>query len=263
MSYLIAIILGLVQGLTEFLPVSSSGHLTAIEIAFGNSGGDVLFNVLLHIATLLALVIAMKKQIAELFKNPLGKNVRLLLLSSVITGIVGLVIDHFVGASGNLLMVALGFFATGVLLIILHFFVQSRHYHDHQIGYKQAISVGIVQGIAVLPGLSRSGSTLCAGVFSGAGQKQSAEFSFLLSFPIILLGMAYELYKGFSGGFEMSTSQILPSVVGFVVAFLSALASIKLMMKLISKNKWLWFAAYLFVAGIVIIFIGLNFDKLT
>ena len=257
MTYLFAIVLGLIQGLTEFLPVSSSGHLTLCEIAFGMSSGNVLYNVLLHVATLLALVVIMRKQVWQVFSHPLEKPMRLLLLSTIITGLVGLGVDHFVGASGNLLMVSIGFVVTGICLLSLHFFVKSKKYQPKPLTYKHAIVVGAMQGVAVLPGLSRSGSTLCAGVFSGADTKGSAEFSFLLSIPIILIGMTYEIYKGLKGGFEIAKQELGPALVGFVVAFLSAIMSIKFMMRLVSKNRWLGFSIYLFLSAIVIIVVGI------
>lgn len=256
MTIWIAIVLGLVQGLTEFLPVSSSGHLTFFELVFGFGEGSVFYNIVLHMATLIALIIVMWKDIVWLIKNPLSKQSLYLLLSTLITGIIGLAIDLLIGASGNLLIIAIGFIATAILLIVLNNYIKKQKNIGNQVGLKQAIVVGIVQGIAVLPGLSRSGSTLASGVISGASQENSAKYSFLLSIPIIIFGTIYEIYKGAKYGFGFSSQDILPMIVGFIVAFVSAILTLKLMFKLIKKNKWLWFSLYLVVFAILIIVVG-------
>lgn len=256
MTIWIAIVLGLVQGLTEFLPVSSSGHLTFFELIFGFSQGSVFYNIVLHVATLIALVIVMWKDIVWLIKNPLSKLSFNLLISTLLTGVVGIAIDLLVGASGNLLIIAIGFIITAVLLIILNHYVKNKKNVGKQVEIKQAIIVGIVQGIAVLPGLSRSGSTLASGVISGASQEQSAKYSFLLSIPIIIFGTIYETYKGFKYGFGFSSQDILPMILGFIVAFVSAILTLKLMFNLIKKNKWLWFSLYLVMFAILIIVVG-------
>lgn len=256
MSFWVAIILGLIQGLTEFLPVSSSGHLTFFELLFGFGEGSVFYNIVLHVATLLALIIVMWKDIVQLIKNPLSKYMRMLLLSTILTGIIGIIIDVFIGASGSLLIIAIGFIITAILMIILNYAIKKRDCTIGEIGYKQATIVGVVQGIAVLPGLSRSGSTLAAGVLSGAGQPQSAKYSFILSIPIILGGTIYEIYKGIKHGFGFSQADILPMIVGFVVAFVAAILTLKWMFKLVNKNKWIWFSVYLISFAIAIIIYG-------
>ena len=161
-----------------------------------------------------------------------------------------------IGASGSLLIIAIGFIITGILLLVLDWFIKKKKACDADVGYKQAIVVGVVQGIAVLPGLSRSGSTLVSGVLSGAGQPQSARFSFLLSIPIILGGTIYETYKGIKHGFGFVSSDILPMIIGFVVAFVSAILTLKWMLALVRKNKWVWFSVYLFVFAVAIIVFG-------
>lgn len=256
MTIWVAIILGLVQGLTEFLPVSSSGHLTFFELVFGFDEGSVFYNIVLHLATLIALVIVMWKDIVWLIKNPLSKQSLYLLLSTLLTGIIGIVIDLFIGASGNLLIIAIGFIATAILLAVLNYYIKKQKNIGNPVGLKQAIIIGVVQGVAVLPGLSRSGSTLASGVIGGASQEASAKYSFLLSIPIIIFGTIYETYKGIKYGFGFSSQDILPMILGFVVAFVSAILTLKLMFKLIKKNKWLWFSLYLVVFAILIIVVG-------
>ena len=258
MSFWVAIILGLIQGLTEFLPVSSSGHLTFFELLFGLSEGSVFYNIVLHVATLLALVIVMWKNIKEILRHPLDKYVRMLLVSTLLTGVIGILIDSVVGASGNLLIIAIGFVITAILMILLNRKINANNCAMGELGYKQAIIIGVVQGVAVLPGLSRSGSTLAAGVLSGAGQQQSAKYSFILSIPIILGGTIYEIYKGIKYGFGFSSSDVLPMIVGFAVAFVAAILTLKWMFKLVSKNKWIWFSLYLIVFAIIIVVFGLN-----
>lgn len=255
MSFWVAIVLGLVQGLTEFLPVSSSGHLTFFELVFGFSEGSIFYNLILHVATLLALVIVMWKDIVELIKHPLSKKMFLILISTLITAVLGLVMKFIGLAEGSFLIIAIGFIVTAVLLLVLDLFMKkSKKYNPAgEIGYKQSVIVGVVQGLAVIPGLSRSGSTLVAGTLSGAGQPQSASFSFLLSIPVILGGTLLEVYEGCKSGFGFTTADIWPMVVGFIVAFISAILTLKLMFKLVQKNKWIWFSAYLIIFAIAII----------
>lgn len=257
MSYWLALILGLVQGLTEFLPVSSSGHLTFFEIIFGFSGGSVLYNIILHVATLLALCIVMWKDIWEIIKHPLSKYTYMLLISTLITAVLGLVVDKLIGAEGSLLMVSIGFIITGILMVMLTFYQKCKRYNPlAPVGYKQSVIIGLVQGIAVLPGLSRSGSTMVAGVLAGSGQAESARFSFILSIPVILGGALLEIYQGAKEGFGFVASDIGPMIVGFAVAFITAALTLKLMLKLVHKNKWLWFAGYLVLFAIAIIIYG-------
>ena len=259
MTIWIAIILGLIQGLTEFLPVSSSGHLTFAELVFGFSSGSVLYNIILHVATLISLVIVMRKQIWWLITHPLDKYVRMLLTSSIITAVVGICIDKLIGAEGNLIFLAAGFALTAALLIVVQIITKRKSYNPlAPITYKQAIVVGIAQGIAVLPGLSRSGTTLATGIISHSGSKPSADFSFLLSIPIIIGGTIYEIYKGAKYGFGFNQADIMPMCIGFVVAFISSLLTLKIMLKLVNKNKWLYFSIYLIIFAIFIIIFGIN-----
>ena len=263
MSWWVAILLGIVQGLTEFLPVSSSGHLTFFEIVFGLSANNVLYNVLLHLATLFALVWFMRKQIWFLLKNPLSKQTFLLLFASVVTGVVGIIVDQTFGSNGNLLTIAIGFLLTAFALVLVDNKTKKKTYDPlGQISFKSAAFVGFVQGVAVLPGISRSGSTLAAAIICGAGQKQSAQFSFLLSLPIIVLGCIYEIYKGTKQGFSFSSDAILPMLLGCIIAFVVALATLKFMMKLVQKNKWKFFSIYLVTFAIIIIVCGLATNTL-
>ena len=109
---------------------------------------------------------------------------------------------------------------------------------------KKAFVIGLVQGFAVLPGISRSGSTICAGLLQKVDREQSAEFSFILSIPIIIGGMLFEIFKGYKNGF--GNVEFLPCLVGFLASFIVALLSIKLMMKIVRKGNWFWFSLYLF-----------------
>lgn len=259
MTIWIAIILGLIQGLTEFLPVSSSGHLTFAELVFGFSSGSVLYNIILHVATLISLIIVMRKQIWWIITHPLDKYVRMLFCSSIITAIIGFIVDQTIGAEGNLIILAIGFILTALLLIIVQVTTKRKKYNPlATINYKHAVLIGIAQGIAVMPGLSRSGTTLATGIITGAGSKPSADFSFLLSIPIIIGGTIYETYKGIKFGFGFSAAEVLPLCIGFIVAFISSLLTLKLMLKIVNKNKWVYFSIYLIIFAIFIIFFGVN-----
>jgi len=252
MGVLYALILGIVQGLTEFLPISSSGHLLLIEHIFGITEGNLFFNILLHIASLLAVVIIMRKEIVNLLKRPFSKKVGTLLLSCVITVVVVLFlscVDKFTTIS----YLGFGFLISAILLLVTHIMAnkQKKLSLKSEIGYLDAAIIGVIQGIATLPGISRSGSTICTSLLLGNSRKSSANFSFLISIPIIIGAMVFELIKGdFNATINISA---ISCIIGFVASFVVALLSIKLMLKVIEKGKWLWFSIYLFILSMIVL----------
>lgn len=256
-----AILLGILQGLTEFLPVSSSGHLVMAQRLMDINTGGATFEVAVHAATVLATITVFWTEIARLIRGGLqfrmNEETHYLLkiaLSMIPIFIVGVFFKHHVEALfgetvrfvGSMLLV------TAALLLLTHF-IKPRQ--QHPIGYKDAILIGVAQACAVIPGISRSGSTIATGLLLGNDKNQLAKFSFLMVL-IPILGEAFlELIKGeFSPA--ASGIPILSLVVGFVAAYLAGLFACKVMIRIVSRGKLYWFALYCFVAGTVAILLG-------
>lgn len=253
-----AIVLGLTQGLTEFLPVSSSGHLVFLQRLFGIDGG-LFIPIMLHLGTLVAVCVVFYKDIISLFKKPF-KTLGFLILASVPAGIVGLLLDDkieevFYVKSYAGLLLSLMFLATAGLLLATEIFAKRRK-SSLPLCFKTVIPMALAQAVAVLPGISRSGSTICAGTLAGGSREEVAKFSFLMSIPIILGSFIVSLAKGLYNGEIQQTFADGGAKFGFCVAFgfiLSAAAglfAIKLMLAAIKKADYKWFSLYLAVMSI-------------
>ena len=253
MTFTLAIFYGLIQGLTEFLPVSSSGHLVLFNKIFGTECNFVFFSVLLHFATLLAVVIVLWKDIKFLLKNPFSKPAKMLYVATIPTVIIVLCFKGFFedAFSGNLLPVC--FLITAILLAITQIFAKTIV--PQKINFKAAVIVGLVQGLAVLPGISRSGATISAGVLLGVDKKTASRFSFLLSIPIILASIAHEILSVITTGASLFDVGIAPSLVAFMVAFVSGLFCVRFMLTVFQKINLWWFFAYLVIITGVSFFI--------
>lgn len=247
--FLVLFFMGLVQGLTEFLPVSSSGHLVLLANIF-NVEESLFISILLHVATLLSICVVFYKDIFALLRHPFSKNTLMLVVATIPTCLIALVLMPFIKSSfgGSFLPVA--FLITATILVITELFAKNTK----EFSYKTAIIMGIAQGFAVFPGISRSGSTICAGILSGGDKKECAKFSFLMSIPIILLSLIMEIYEGISGGINISYP-ISAIIISFIVAFLSGIFAIKFMMKLTEKGKLWWFSCYLLLLSLVTFYI--------
>lgn len=247
MSVLLIILLGIVQGLTEFLPVSSSGHLVLLEKVFNIQGDLVLLNIFLHLGTLLAVLVYYRREVWNLIKHPLSKEVLHLGVATVPTVLMVILFKDLVDKAigGNYLVV--GFMITAFLLVL----VSLTYKKTGNINYKTAIVMGIAQGIAVVPGISRSGSTLAAGLLCGKDKEECANFSFLMSIPIILASLVYELI-GLGGGAIVGVPwwQV---IIGMVFAFLFGLIAIKVMLNAVKKIKLYYFSIYLVILSFVIL----------
>jgi len=249
MNIFIAFLLGLVQGLTEFLPVSSSGHLVLLQKIFGIQNNVILFDIILHLGTLLAVVIIYRKSILDLIKNPFSKKMRFLIVGTFPTLIIAFLFkDFFESAfSGNLLFI--GFLATSILLLITNYY-DKKKLNSKNMNYKYILTMGIFQGIAVFPGLSRSGSTVTSSLILGVKKEEALEYSFLLSIPIILASLIYELI--FSS-ITISSVEVLPIIIGFLTSSLFGIISIKFMIKIVKNNTYKYFAIYLIVLSAFLI----------
>lgn len=248
-----AIILGITQGLAEFLPISSSGHLVLVREIMGVSGEYLLFDVMVHVGTLLAIFITFFKDLLALFKPPF-KTLGLIALASVPAVITGLVLSDYVDtvfASGKYL--CFFFLLTAVLMLVTEALAK-RTKEPQPLGLKTAIAMGLMQGVAVLPGISRSGSTIFGGTLAKGNREEVAKFSFFMSIPIILGSAALTLFKADFAAVDWGCI-----LVGMATSFISGLLAIRLMMRVISKANYKWFALYLIVVSVltfIFLFLG-------
>lgn len=260
MSLLEAIILGIVQGLTEFLPVSSSGHLELVKAIFNNDQvgqESLMFTVVVHFATALSTVVVFRKDVIEIlrglfaFRNNEQLHFSLkVLVSMVPAAFVGLFFDDVIDAlfEGQILLVGAMLTITALLLLLAD---KARRTERH-VTYINAFIVGVAQAIAILPGISRSGATISTSVLLGIDRTKAARFSFLMVVPLIFGKVAKDLMKG-SHELALSGSG-LAYVVGFFAAFFTGLFACRLMVRLVQRAKLWYFAVYCFAVGLVAIF---------
>lgn len=241
------LILGLVQGISEFLPISSSGHLLLLGRIFGIE--DSLFvSIFLHMATLLSIMVVFRKEIWSMIIHPFSKEAISLCLASIPTCLIAIVLMPFVKLSFNGEHLYISFLISAFILLFVQMFSKNRG--KGGFSHKNALAMGIAQGFAVFPGISRSGTTISAGLLSGGDKKECAKFSFLLSIPIILASMVGEVFEIFKGGTPLSVNP-LGLVLGFLVAFVSGLLSIKFMIRATERANFLWISGYLVVMSIL------------
>ena len=262
-----ALLLGLVQGLTEFLPVSSSGHLIIFKELLGISGDGFLdFTITVHLATVLSTVIIFRKEIWQLiigfFKfcyNDETDYVLKIALSMIPVAIVGFFFKDQVETlfGSGLLIVGISLFVTAALLLLSDYVkIASVKEHRNGISYIQALLVGIAQAFAVAPGLSRSGATIATGLVSGVKRDKIAQFSFLMVLAPIIGEQLLDLIKLSSSETSISADiGLSPLLIGFIAAFVSGLLACKIMITIVKKAGMTWFAAYCAIlATILIIF---------
>ena len=250
-----AIILGFVQGLTEFLPVSSSGHLSLTQSILNVRCDTVFFSLSVHLGTLVAVCAVFYKDIVALFKKPY-KNLLLLLVATIPAGAVGVLFESTLSeffSSTTILIYT--FLATAILLFIAQNVKSKKSIST--IGYPSALLMGIGQAFAILPGLSRSGTTIAVGLLCKKRRDEVAKFSFLMSIPIILGGVllkSIHLGVSISQGVPISALgiDILPTIIASIVAGLSGYLSIKWMLRLINKAEFTSFSVYLVILSLVV-----------
>ena len=261
MSWFEALILGLIQGLTEYLPVSSSGHLAIGQALFGmNDGADnLMFTVAVHIATVLSTIVILWSEIDWILKglfkcelNAETKYVLNIIVSMIPVGIVGLFfkdqVEEIFGS--GLLVVGCCLLITSALLVFSYFAKPRQKEH---ISWKDALIIGIAQAIAVLPGVSRSGSTIATGLMLGNKKESLAQFSFLMVIPPILGEALLDVLKMLKGEDVMGGIETLPLVIGFLAAFLSGCVACKWMINIVKKGKLIYFGIYCAIVGVVTI----------
>lgn len=246
MSIFEAIILGIVQGLTEFLPVSSSGHLVLLQKLFGIDEGTLFFTSMVHVGTLVALVIVFRKDIMDMLKKPFQKLSIYIVIATLPTILIALVLKDFVeSAFDSGATLGVGFLITGTLLWL----VESKKPGEKKLKEmtpRHAVVLGIAQGFAIFPAVSRSGSTIAGALFQGLDRKFAAKFSFLMSIPAILGSLVFQI-KDLTQA--ESLGALTPVILGAIAAAISGYFAIKLMMEIIQKKSLKIFSVYVFILG--------------
>ena len=261
MSWFEALILGIIQGLTEYLPVSSSGHLAIGQALFGMSDGadNLMFTVAVHVATVLSTIVILWSEIdwivRGLFKCELNAETKYALnivVSMIPVGIVGLFFKDKVEEvfGSGLLIVGICLLITASLLAFSYYAKPRQKEH---ISWKDAFIIGLAQAVAVLPGVSRSGSTIATGLMLGNKKESLAQFSFLMVIPPILGEALLDVLKMLKGEDVMGGIEALPLAIGFVAAFLSGCVACKWMINIVKKGKLIYFGIYCAVVGVVTI----------
>lgn len=264
MSVVQAVLLGLFQGIAEFLPISSSGHLLLAKDVMGLSEVPVLFDVVLHIATLASVLVVFRVRIAGIIvsiarwitRNSGDRDTENLALvvpaivATVITAALGLAIDS-IDFSGQPKV------AAGLLLVTAAILVTGSRFKQGSVGYRDlrlrhGVILGIAQGFGVLPGISRSGITISAGLAAGMKRAEAGEFSFLLSIPAIFGALLLKLDDLSELSSAVAPAPLLASAI---TAFLVGIASLLVLMPIVRKGKLAWFAAYLVPAGLIGLFL--------
>lgn len=258
MDWIEALILGLVQGLTEYLPVSSSGHLAIGSYLFGIEGEENLaFTVAVHVATVLSTLVILWKEIDWIFRglfkcelNAETKYVLNIVVSMIPVGIVGVFFKDYVEEifGSGLMIVGCMLLVTAALLTFSYFAKPRQKEH---ISLRDAFIIGLAQACAVMPGLSRSGSTIATGLLLGNKKESLAQFSFLMVIPPILGEALLDVVKGLKGEEAFGGIEALPLIVGFVAAFVSGCLACKWMINIVKKGKLIYFGIYCAIAGVV------------
>ena len=255
MEVLDAVFLGIIQGLTEFLPVSSSGHLEIGKALLGSEAipeESLMVTVVLHFATALSTLVVFRKDIIDIFRglfaftwNDETKFSLKIIISMLPAALVGLLFEEELELlfGGDLLFVGFMLLITALLLWL----ADKARDTGKPVGYRNAFVIGVAQAIAILPGISRSGATISTSVLLGNDKGKAARFSFLMVVPLIFGKIAKDLLSGDLTG---TTVETIPLVAGFIAAFVAGFAACTWMIALVKKSKLSWFAIYCFIVGL-------------
>ncbi len=268
MNILQSLLLGIIQGLTEFLPISSSGHLVLGQHFLGINSIDTSFEVFLHLGSLLAVILYFYKDIFELaqaffpIKNEKfperqvnnRKIVFYLIISTVVTGVIGFLFKDFFEEMFSKPVIVAGLLSVTGLIIFLSDTIRFDHIHTADMGFWRAIVIGLSQSMAILPGISRSGSTIATSLFIGVKRSEAARFSFLLSIPAIL-GAAVLNLDAF---LQLDQSMLMSYSIGGLGAFVSGYLVISMLLNLIRKRKLKYFAYYCWLISLVSVILVLS-----
>lgn len=259
MSIIEALILGIIQGLTEFLPVSSSGHLELAKAILGDKSlpeESLLMTVVLHAATALSTVVVFRKDIVKIVvgllqfnNNEQFKFSLKIVISMVPAAFAGIFFDEEIDAlfNGQILLVGSMLFITGLLLLL----ADKAKNTEKNTNFSHALIIGIAQAIAILPGISRSGATISTSVMLGIDREKAARFSFLMVVPLIFGKIAKDIL---GGEISADSATLIPLGFGFTMAFITGLLACKWMIKLVKQSQLKYFAYYCFIVGAIAIF---------
>ena len=260
MNEIDAIVLGVIQGLTEFLPVSSSGHLEITRELLNTNqlpSDNLLMTSVLHFATALSTILVFRKDIYDLIKGLFDKENKTsksyiikILIAIVPAGLVGFLLSDEIEFlfSGNMILVGIMLIITGTLL----FLTKILKTKNFKISSVHALIIGLSQAFAVIPGISRSGATICTSLFLGNNKSEAAKFSFLIVIPVIFGAILKDVLSGDIFDNEIKISIL---IIGFISSFLTGVLACKLMLKIVANNNLIYFSFYCFVLGIISIFI--------
>jgi undecaprenyl-diphosphatase len=265
MNYIESLVLGIIQGLTEFLPVSSSGHLVIVQNLFKIASESVAFEVVVHLGTLLSVLVVYFADILQMIRSFFGamfsgkikyayqQDAYFKLSLYVIVGTIPAVIlglcfnDFFESIFHNIKLVGITLLITALILFLTRFVREE----DRKLGIWKAIIIGIGQAMAIFPGISRSGTTIATSLFLGINRKEAARFSFLLSIPAIAGAAVLELKDFFTA--EIAINEIGILAIGFIAAFIVGYLAIRFLLKVIQTGKFSWFAPYCAFIGIIVL----------
>ena len=255
MNILEAALLGVLQGLGEFLPISSSGHLLLGRMLLGltidESPAYKMLDILLHVGTLIPILIVFWKDWWAILKNPFkSKTLLLLFIASMPTLVVKVIFDDFIDGCDTGWFLGVSFLMTAVFLLVAEYISGKKQHKTGKPGFLHAIVMGCMQGVALLPGVSRSGSTLAGGLLSGLDRKSAAKFSFMMSAPAIAGALLLEGKDAIENGW-INDLALLPTIVGVIAAAVVGYLAIRFMLKLITKVSLNWFALYVAILGVV------------
>ena len=257
MNYLESILLGVVQGLTEFLPVSSSGHLQIAKELLGvEIAENLTFDVTLHAATVLSTIVVLREQIWDLLRglfrferNSQTEYVGKILLSMIPIGIVGFAFKDQLNAmlSSSVIMLIVGEMLL-VTAALLTFAARAKEREKSELSWRDAWIIGCAQAVAAMPGLSRSGTTIATGLLLGNDKSAVANFSFIMVIPVILGKMILDIASGEMAAMSVPTEVL---VSGFLAAFVSGALACKFMIEIVKRGRLIWFAAYCTIVGCI------------
>ena len=250
-SILQAIILGIIQGITEWLPISSSGHLVIAQHLFDISQ-PVIFDIILHLGSLAALLIVFWKDIVRLVKGIFLRDKYYvkyffwLVIATIPIGLVGIFFNDYIKTIfDNPKTVGISLLITAIILFISKYPLKKKK----KLTWKNTFVIGLFQALAILPGISRSGMTISSGMFQGVERKEVARFSFLLFIPAILGATVFEI------GNVSSIGNMFPLIIGTIATFITGYVTLKWLLKIIENGKFSYFAWYCFVVGLLVLFI--------
>ncbi len=255
MNVIEAALLGLLQGLGEFLPISSSGHLLLGRMVLGltidESPAYKMLDILLHAGTLIPVLIVFWKDWWAILKNPFkSKTLLLLFIASLPTLVFKVIFDDFIDGCDTGWFLGVSFLMTAVFLLVAEYVSGKKASKTDKPGFLHAIVMGCMQGVALLPGVSRSGSTLAGGLLSGLDRKSAAKFSFMMSAPAIAGALLLEGKDAIENGWIKDLA-VGPTIVGVIVAAVIGYLAIRFMLKLITKVSLNWFALYVAILGVL------------